>query len=381
VTPVSERTSRERVSLLAQGVLQYENLNVPGLEQMTNALYAANGQAAPPKGLVPGLTSFLPADALGTSEPPKQGPIFDSWMEKAKKGEFASQGLGLDRLLAGEHEKVGERNEKVYRDKCVNLAGFTDLPKYLNVDELDLVRDQIWRKAPSLWVDGGARTVVVGFNHDMVMRGGPIRKAPHRLPPGDAELLEKMITDELLRGQLTRMRSPWGSAAFLTKPARSGRAEKKRRMVVDYRFVNAVTVRSFFTVPRADDQKRAVAGNLFFTLGDGVSGFNQLANTEEAMIILAVVSISGTYGPRCLTFGPTNGPEDFQCCVNRMFGRRLGREWNLFIDDATVATGKNRPDEEKDEHLAEDKEIYNAWEKAQPKAPPKAAENENPTSA
>ena len=69
---------------------------------------------------------------------------------------------------------------------------------------------------------------------------------------------------------------------------------------------------------------------------------------------MAVVSASGTYLPRGLTFGPTNGPEDFQACVTRMFNRRLGRDWYLFIDDATIATGKRRPKSVKEAHLKED---------------------------
>ena len=55
---------------------------------------------------------------------------------------------------------------------------------------------------------------------------------------------------------------------------------------------------------------------------------------------MAVSSVTGTYIPRGLTFGPTNGPEDFQELVFIIFGRRLYREWYLFIDDLCVATGR-----------------------------------------
>jgi hypothetical protein len=42
--------------------------------------------------------------------------------------------------------------------------------------------------------------------------------------------------------------------------------------------------------------------------------------------------------PRGLTFGPANGPEDFQELVFIIFSRRLNMEWYLFLDDLTVAT-------------------------------------------
>ena len=46
------------------------------------------------------------------------------------------------------------------------------------------------------------------------------------------------------------------------------------------------------------------------------------------------------YLPKGLTFGPTNGPEDFQELVFLVFQRRLYIDWFLFLDDLTVATGR-----------------------------------------
>ena len=55
---------------------------------------------------------------------------------------------------------------------------------------------------------------------------------------------------------------------------------------------------------------------------------------------MAVLAASGCYLPRGLTFGPTNGPEDFQDLVFNVFSRRLYREWYLFLDDLSIATGR-----------------------------------------
>ena len=53
-----------------------------------------------------------------------------------------------------------------------------------------------------------------------------------------------------------------------------------------------------------------------------------------------VLAASGTYLPTGLTFGPTNGPEDFQEMVFVACRRRLYREWFIFLDDLSVATGR-----------------------------------------
>lgn len=57
---------------------------------------------------------------------------------------------------------------------------------------------------------------------------------------------------------------------------------------------------------------------------------------------MAVLSAGGCWLPIGLTFGPTNGPEDFQELVFTVFSRRLYKEWFLFVDDLSVATGRKK---------------------------------------
>ena len=114
-------------------------------------------------------------------------------------------------------------------------------------------------------------------------------------------------------------------------------------MVVDYRELNKVTVRKFFLMPNSDYIKSTVAGNTFISVGDLKEGFNQCENEPETAKKMAVLVASGSYLPKGLTFGPTNGPEDFQELVFNIFSRRLYKEWFLFLDDLSVATGRPSP--------------------------------------
>ena len=111
-------------------------------------------------------------------------------------------------------------------------------------------------------------------------------------------------------------------------------------MVVDYRALNRATVRKVFIIPNSDQIKSSVAGSRYLSVGDAKEGFNQVENEHESAKEMAVLSVSGTWIPRGLTFGPTNGPEDFQELVFIVFSRRLYRERFLFLDDLCVATGR-----------------------------------------
>ena len=133
-----------------------------------------------------------------------------------------------------------------------------------------------------------------------------------------------------------------GIPAFPTKEQPDHKAIKRgRRMVVDYRALNKVTERRYFISPNADGLKSTVAGSSFISVGDLKEGFNQVDNEEETAQEMAVLCASGCYLPRGLTFGPTNGPEDFQELVFMVFGRKLYTDWFLFLDDLGMRQVKN----------------------------------------
>jgi hypothetical protein len=155
------------------------------------------------------------------------------------------------------------------------------------------------------------------------------------------EWIEKAIGEDVERGQLTKGASLWGFPAFPTKEQPAHKAIKRsRRMVVDYRGLNKVTLRRYFIIPNADALKSTVAGSKYISVGDLKEGFNQVDNEPETAQKMAVLAASGSYLPRGLTFGPTNGPEDFQELVFMIFGKKLYTEWFLFLDDLTIATGR-----------------------------------------
>ena len=75
-------------------------------------------------------------------------------------------------------------------------------------------------------------------------------------------------------------------------------------------------------MPNSDHIKSSVAGPKFISIGDLKEGFNQVENEEETAKKIAVLVASGTYLPRGLTSGPTNGPGDFQELVFITFALR-----------------------------------------------------------
>jgi hypothetical protein len=79
---------------------------------------------------------------------------------------------------------------------------------------------------------------------------------------------------------------------------------------------------------------------------DACKGFNQIANTDRARKVLALLARSGQFLPQCLTFGPSNGPEDFAFATDRVFAPGRGRKqrfctnWQIYADDGTIRSGR-----------------------------------------
>ena len=116
--------------------------------------------------------------------------------------------------------------------------------------------------------------------------------------------------------------------------------------MVDYRRVNQRTERAVYFVRNQEEIVTSCAGSVYLTLVDACKGFNQIVNTERARQMLAILARSGQYLPRCLTFGPTNGPEDFAFATDRVFAPGEGRRrffcdnWQIYADDITIRTGR-----------------------------------------
>ena len=182
--------------------------------------------------------------------------------------------------------------------------------------------------------------------HDIIPTGPPVRTPPHHLKGEEAQWVDEQLQKEVETGQLERGHSEWASPPFATKEFAAHKRQRKRRVVVDYRRVNARTKRAVYHVRSADCIIRSIIGSARFSFLDACKGFNQILNTERAKKMLAILARSGQFLPVCLPFGPTNGPDDFGYCTDRVFAPGRGRkmrlcsEWEIYADDATIRTGR-----------------------------------------
>ena len=271
------------------------------------------------------------------------------WKELAKKKDWNQVKADLDVYKhSGEKVTVDPRLEESYKVRVLEGTGFAPGMTRDGLTEADMqaAREVLKRKAAAFWLEGAPRTTILGVSHDTIPTGPPCKTPPHALKGESAEWIDEQLEKEVKRGQLERGSSPWGSPPFPTREFAEHRKQRKRRMVIDYRRVNSRTLRAIYHLRKASDVLSSAAGSIWMSMLDAVTGFNLVVNTGRARLMLAIIARSGQFLPRCLTFGPHNGPEDFGFVVDRVFSpgkrsaRRFCKEWLAYVDDLTVRTGR-----------------------------------------
>ena len=87
----------------------------------------------------------------------------------------------------------------------------------------------------------------IKFKIKLVSGTTPISRRPYRMPPNELAELKVQLQDLLEKGLIRPSASPWSCPAIFVK-----KKDKSLRMCVDYRPLNAMTIKNKYPLPRID---------------------------------------------------------------------------------------------------------------------------------
>ncbi|WVZ49842.1 hypothetical protein U9M48_001168, partial [Paspalum notatum var. saurae] len=184
----------------------------------------------------------------------------------------------------------------------------------------------------------------VEFRIDLVPGTAPVSKRPYRMAPDELKELKTQLQEQLDKGFIRPSSSPWGCPAlFVEKKDQGG-----KRLCVDYRPLNAVTVKNKYPLPHIDILFDQLGGATVFSKIDLRSGYHQIKVREEEIPKTAFSTRYGLYEYLVMSFGLTNAPAFFMYLMNSVFINELDKFVVVFIDDILVYS-KN--EKEHEEHL------------------------------
>jgi hypothetical protein len=159
----------------------------------------------------------------------------------------------------------------------------------------------------------------------------PISKRPYRMPPKELAELKNQLQELLDKGYIHPSSSPWGSPALFVK-----KKNGSLRMCVDYRPLNAVTIKDKYPLPRIDVLFDQLAGAKVFSKIDLRSGYHQIKIRASDVPKTAFSTRYGLYEFLVMSFGLINAPANFMYLMDSIFMNELDKFVVVFIDDILI---------------------------------------------
>lgn len=145
----------------------------------------------------------------------------------------------------------------------------------------------------------------------------PIKIPPRRIPIFKRDQVDQELEKMLAQGIVEPSDSPWSAPICLVK-----KKDGSCRFCIDFRGLNAITVKDAYPLPRIDDTLESLSGSVWCSTLDLASGYWQIKLSDSSKKKSAFVTPHrGLYHFNVMPFGLTNAPATFQRLMEKvLFG-------------------------------------------------------------
>lgn len=240
-------------------------------------------------------------------------------------------------------QDVGKKPETAQSPQDVAEANFRDAvkPEGLLTTELydeliQVVRDNAYvatpmTELPTVRQINNAPPVVLEIKE--VPGSTPPCKNAYRLSAAELRELKKQLDELLSKGYVRPSDSPYG-APVLFVPKKDGTL----RMCLDFRALNAQTIKDRYPLPRDQDLFDQFKGANYFTTLDCLNGYYVVPIHQNSIHKTTIRTQLGSFEWLVMPFGLCNAPSVYQRMIENILKDYLTDFVMVFLDDIAIYT-------------------------------------------
>lgn len=159
----------------------------------------------------------------------------------------------------------------------------------------------------------------------------PPSHRPYCMNVKELEALRNYLDEELAKGFIRVSRSPAAAPVLFVK-----KANGDLRFCVDYRGLNAITIKNKYSLPLVQETLNQLATARYYTKIDIRSAFNKLRIKKGDEWKTAFTTRYGLYEYLVMPFGMCNAPSSFQTYINQALKGYLDIFCTAYVDDILI---------------------------------------------